>query len=216
MPNDLSHAMAPSFEGLPLTRLDDAGVTAAIQSKLFEELAPTSNFAKVIALDIIQVEVDIMRLRQAKAELQRTLDDGRINYSSHSHFTQRFRGKLISDIMRGRGGIKLRVAVVLGCYGETLSDVRARAFRRHAEITQKIDAQLERFERRRRNLARDLDLYQSSRARVIEAPGWVAARRVPAAHQPAVLLTRATPSTQQVHRPKRVSGAPRATRAATG
>ena len=97
MPNDLSHAMAPSFEGLPLTRLDDAGVTAAIQSKLFEELAPTSNFAKVIALDIIQVEVDIMRLRQAKAdvidgalkaELQRTLDDGRINYSSHSHFTQ--------------------------------------------------------------------------------------------------------------------------------
>ena len=26
MPNDLSQRMAPSFEGLPLTRLDDAGV----------------------------------------------------------------------------------------------------------------------------------------------------------------------------------------------
>ena len=179
MLNDLCHAMAPSFEGLPLTQLDDADVIKAIQSELYEELAPTSNFAKVIALDIIQVEVDIMRLRQAKAdvidgalkaELQKTLDEGQIQYSSHSHFTHRFRGKLISDIMRGRGGIKLRVAVVLGCYGETLPDVRARAFRRHAEITQKIDAQLERFERRRRNLARDLDLYQSSRARVIEAP----------------------------------------------
>ena len=73
--------------------------------------------------------------------------------------------------MRGRGGISLRVAVgPLDTTARHSQDVRARAFRRHAEATQKIDAQLERFERRRRNLARDLDLYQSSRARVIEAP----------------------------------------------
>ena len=58
---------------------------------------------------------------------------------------------------------------MLRYYGETLSGLRARAFRRHAEATQKIDVQLERFERRRRNLRRDLDLYQSARAQVIEA-----------------------------------------------
>ena len=69
MPHNLSQALAPSFEGLPLTCLDDTGVFKAIQARLFEELAPASNFAKVIALDIIQVEVDIMRLRQAKADV---------------------------------------------------------------------------------------------------------------------------------------------------
>ena len=178
MPNSLSQALAPSFEGLPLTCLDDTGVLKAIQARLFEELGPASNFAKVIALDIIQVELDIMRLRQAKAdvidgalkaELTQLLENVRIRHSNHTHFTNRFQRKLVSDILRGRKGISRRVETVLRYYGETLSGLRARAFRRHMDATQKIDAQLERFERRRRNLRRDLDLYQSARAQVIEA-----------------------------------------------
>ena len=178
MLHNLSQALAPSFEGLPLTCLDDTGLLKIVQARLFEELAPASNFAKVIALDIIQVEVDIMRLRQAKAdvidgalkaELTQLLENGRIRHSNHTHFTQRFQRKLVSDILRGRDRISRRVETVLRYYGETLSGLRARAFRRHAEATQKIDVQLERFERRRRNLRRDLDLYQSARAQVIEA-----------------------------------------------
>jgi hypothetical protein len=149
-----------------------------LQARLFEELAPASNFAKVIALDIIQVEVDNMRLRQAKAdvidgaleaELTQLFEYGRIRHSHHTHFTNRFRRKLVSDILRGRDRISGRVETVLRYYGETLSGLRARAFRRHMDVSQKIDVQLERFERRRRNLRRDLDLYQSARAQVIEA-----------------------------------------------
>ena len=45
MPKSLSQALAPSFEGLPLTCLDDTGVLKVIQARLFEELAPASNFA---------------------------------------------------------------------------------------------------------------------------------------------------------------------------
>ena len=178
MPHNLSQALAPSFEGLPLTCLDDTDGLQTMQARLFEELAPASNFAKVIALDIIQVEVDIMRLRQAKAdvidgalkaELTQLLENGRIRHSTHTHFTHRFQRKLVSDILRGRDSISRRVETILRYYGETLPGLRAKAFRRHAEATQKIDTQLERFERRRRNLRRDLDLYQSARAQVIEA-----------------------------------------------
>ena len=178
MPNDLSHSLAPSFEGLPSTCLDDAGVVAAVTEKLFAELAPASNFAKVIALDIIQVELDVMRLRQAKAdvvdgalkaELASLLQHGQIKIGHHTHFTHRFQGKLVADVMRGRLGISGRLGTVLRYYGETVSGLRARAFRRHIDVSQKIDAQLERLERRRRNLRRDLDLYQSARAQVIEA-----------------------------------------------
>ena len=178
MPNSLSQALTPNFEGLPMTCLDDTGVLKAIQARLFEELAPASNFAKVIALDIIQVEVDIMRLRQAKAdvidgalkaELTQLLENVRIRHSTHTHFSYRFQRKLVSDILRGRDRISRRVETVLRYYGETLSGLRAKAFRRHMDVSQKIDAQLERFERRRRNLRRDLDLYQSARAQVIEA-----------------------------------------------
>ena len=178
MPHNLSQALAPSFEGLPLTCLDDTGLLKVVQARLFEELAPASNFAKVIALDIIQVEVDIMRLRQAKAdvidgaleaELTQLFEHGRIRHSHHTHFTRRFQRKLVSDILRGRDRISGRVEAVLRYYGETLSGLRARAFRRHMDVSQKIDVQLERFERRRRNLRRDLDLYQSARAQLIEA-----------------------------------------------
>ena len=178
MPNDLSHSLAPSFEGLPSNRLDDPRVVEVITEKLFAELSPTSNFAKVIALDIIQVELDVMRLRQAKAdvvdgalkaELAQTLKYGKVDLGHHTHFTYRFQGKLVADVMRGRPGIARRLETVLHYYGETPSGLRARAFRRHMDVSQKIDAQLERLERRRRNLRRDLDLYQSARAQVIEA-----------------------------------------------
>ena len=178
MPNDLSQALAPSFEGLPSTCLDDAGVVAAVTKKLFEELSPASNFAKVIALDIIQVELDVMRLRQAKAdvvdgalkaELSYILSSGTIKIGQHTHFMHRFQGKLVADVMGGRPGISRRLATVLRYYGETVSSLRARAFRRHMDVSQKIDTQLERLERRRRNLRRDLDLYQSARAQIIEA-----------------------------------------------
>lgn len=178
MPNDLSHSLAPSFEGLPSTCLDDAGVVATVTEKLFAELAPRSNFAKVIALDIIQVEIDILRMRQAKAdvvdgalkaEFKHLLHQGSVSVGKHTHFIRRFRDKLVSDVMRGRAGISWRVETVLRYFRETLSGLRAKTYRRHADVTQKMDLQLERLERRRRNLRRDFDLYQSSRAQIIEA-----------------------------------------------
>ena len=179
MPNDLSHSLAPSFEGLPSNRLDDPGVVAAVTKKLFAELNPASNFAKVIALDIIQVELDVMRLRQAKsdvadgalkAELASLLYNGQIKIGfHHGRLKYKFQLKLVADVIRGRPGVARRLETVLRYYGETPSGLRARAFRRHMDVSQKIDAQLERLERRRRNLRRDLDLYQSARAQVIEA-----------------------------------------------
>lgn len=178
MPNDLSHAFASSFEGLPSNLFDDPKVVDIVTQRLFAELNPTSSFAKVIVLDIIQIELDVMRLRQAKAdvvdgalraEFSQTLKYGKIELGHHTHFTHRFQGKLIADVMRGRPGITRRLETVLRYYGEAPSALRARAFRRHMDVSQKIDIQLERLERRRRRLWRDLEVYQSTRAKVIAA-----------------------------------------------
>jgi len=176
MPNDLAPALAPNYDTLPTTKLDDEATLNAVCDRLLQEMGPTSSYALALAQDIIQIEMDILRLRQAKADvadgaLRTTLDHlfhwGDIKIGRHTDFM--YGQKLTADIMRGRRGISRRLKTVLHYFGQSLADIRAKAFKSHMDVTHRIETQLERFERRRRNLRRDFDLYQSTHAQIIEA-----------------------------------------------
>lgn len=142
-------------------------------------LNPSCPVSQSLALDITAIETDIRRLRQAKADVIDQALHVEVLEVLERRNKQRFRGtvpsseahrtKLISDVMRGRPGIQRRLAVVLNRLGETPEALRARVYFRHMEVAQKIDQQLDRLERRRRSLMKDLELYQSARAKLIVA-----------------------------------------------
>ena len=179
MPNTTQPAPLQPDNWLPVTGLDRPAGLKQFQDQMMTALNPSCPVSQSLALDITSIETDIRRLRQAKAdvidqafhtevwEILERRNKRRIASTVISSDAQR--AKLISDVLRGRPGIQRRLAIVLNRLNETPETLRAKVYFRHMEVTQKIDQQLDRLERRRRSLMKDLELYQSARAKLIVA-----------------------------------------------
>ena len=179
MPNTTQPTPPQTDSWLPVTGLDRPAGLPQFQDEMMAALNPSCPVSQSLALDITAIETDIRRLRQAKADVIDQALHVEVLEVLERRNRQRFKGtvpsseahrkKLIADVLRGRPGIQRRLAVVLNRLGETPETLRARVYFRHMEVTQRIDQQLDRLERRRRSLTKDLELYQSARAKLIVA-----------------------------------------------
>jgi hypothetical protein len=180
LPNTTQPAPLQPDSWLPVTGLDRPAGLKQFQDQMMTALNPSCPVSQSLALDITGIETDIRRLRQAKADvidqaLHATLRTMLATNKLGSYFVREVfkfeasKTKLISDVLRGRPGIQRRLAIVLNRLDETPETLRAKVYFRHMEVTQKIDQQLDRLERRRRSLTKDLELYQSARAKLIVA-----------------------------------------------
>ena len=180
MPNTRQPAPRQTNNWLPVTGLDRPAGLKQFQDQMMTALNPSCPISQSLALDITGVETDIRRLRQAKADvIDQALHETLLKMLARNNFGDIFTRKvfkfetsltkLISDVLRGRPGIQRRLTIVLNRLDETPETLRAKVYFRHMEVTQKIDQQLDRLERRRRNLMKDLELYQSAQAKLIVA-----------------------------------------------
>lgn len=162
---------------LPLSCVDDACVMRHLERSLMAELAPSSMVGTMLARDLVQIEFDIMRLRQARIDVERQALSAQIKtafentrHGSTYYYGLRRLDKFITDFLGPRTDISRRNAFILDYFEIDLDSIRALAFRRDMEITNKIEDRLDKLEKRRRLLRRDYDVFASDQAQVIEAP----------------------------------------------
>ena len=136
-------------------RADDPQALAELEQILTGELAPATPIAAMLARDLVQLEVDIIKLRQARRDIegQALAEQVRSAFERSSHNRVFFYGllqfdKFLTDLLGPRRDID----------------------RRNADLTFKIDERLEKMEKRRRLLRRDYDVFASDQAQLIEPP----------------------------------------------
>ena len=158
-------------------RADDPQALAELEQILMEELAPATPIAAMLARDLVQLEIDIIKLRQARRDIeaQALAEQVRSAFERSHHVRAFYYGllqfdKFLADLLGPRRDIDRRNAFILKYFRVDLNAMRVAAFRRNADLTFKIDERLEKMEKRRRLLRRDLDVFASDRARLIEAP----------------------------------------------
>ena len=142
-----------------------------------EELAPATPIAAMLARDLVQLEIDIVKLRQARRDIegQALAEQVRSAFERSHHDRAFYYGllqfdKFLADLMGPRRDIDRRNAFILTYFKVDFDALRVAAFRRNADLTFKIDERLEKMEKRRRLLRRDYDVFASDRAQLIKAP----------------------------------------------
>lgn len=158
-------------------RADDPQALAELEQILTDELAPTTPIAAMIARDLVQLEIDIIKLRQARRDIERQALAEQVrsafersNHDRAFYYSLLLFDKFLADFLGPRRDIGRRNAFILSYFGVDFDALRDAAFRRNADLTFKIDERLEKIEKRRRLLRRDYDVFASDRARLIEAP----------------------------------------------
>lgn len=158
-------------------RADDPQALAELEQILTQELAPATPIAAMLARDLVQLEVDIIKLRQARRdiEMQALAEQVRSAFERSNHDRVFFYGllqfdKFLADLLGPRRDIDRRNAFILKYFRVDFDALRVAAFRRNADLTFKIDERLEKMEKRRRLLRRDYDVFASDQAQLIEPP----------------------------------------------
>ena len=150
-------------------RSDDPQALAELEQILTDELAPATPIADMLARDLVQLEIDIVKLRQALAEQVRSAFERSRHDRAFYYGLLQF-DKFLADLLGPRRDIDRRNAIILKCFRVDFDALRVAAFRRNADLTFKIDERLEKMEKRRRLLRRDYDVFASDQAQLIEAP----------------------------------------------
>ena len=158
-------------------RADDPQALAELEQILTNELAPATPIAAMLARDLVQLEVDIVKLRQARRDIeaQALAEQVRAAFERSHHDRVFYYGllqfeKFLTDLLGPRRDIGRRNAFILKYFKVDFEALRVAAFRRNADLMFKIDERLEKIEKRRRLLRRDYDVFASDRALIIEAP----------------------------------------------
>ena len=158
-------------------RADNPQALAELEHILTEELAPATPIAAMLARDLVQLEIDIIKLRQARRDIegQALAEQVRSAFERSNHDRVFFYGllkfdKFLADLLGPRPDIDRRNAFILKYFRVDFDALRVAAFRRNADLTFKIDERLEKMEKRRRLLRRDYDVFASDQAQLIEPP----------------------------------------------
>ena len=158
-------------------RADDPQALAELEQILTDELAPATPIAAMLARDLVQLEIDIVKLRQARRDIeaQALAEQVRSAFERSNHDRVFFYGllqfdKFLADLLGPRRDIDRRNAFILKYFKVDFDALRVAAFRRNADLTFKIDERLEKMEKRRRLLRRDYDVFASDKAQLIEPP----------------------------------------------
>ena len=156
-------------------RADDPPALAELEQILTDELAPATPIAAMLARDLVQLEIDIIKLRQARRDIeaQAIAEQVRSAFEHSNHDRVFFYGllqfdKFLADLLGPRRDIDRRNAFILKYFRVDFDALRVAAFRRNADLTIKIDERLEKMEKRRRLLRRDYDVFASDQAQLIE------------------------------------------------
>ena len=178
MPKDYTPAVRQIQTPTTQTRrADGPQALAELEQILTDELAPATPIAAMLARDLVQLEVDIIKLRQARRDIdaQALAEQVRAAFERSHHDRVFYYGllqfdKFLADLLGPRRDISRRNAFILKYFKVDFEALRVAAFRRNADLMFKIDERLEKMEKRRRLLRRDYDVFASDRARIIEAP----------------------------------------------
>lgn len=158
-------------------RADNPQALAELEQILTDELAPATPIAAMLARDLVQLEIDIIKLRQARRDIegQTLAEQVRSAFERSNHDRVFFYSllqfdKFLVDLLGPRRDIDRRNAFILKYFKVDFDALRVAAFRRNADLTFKIDERLEKKEKRRRLLRRDYDVFASDQAQLIEPP----------------------------------------------
>ena len=176
MPKDYTPAVRRiEIQPTQTRRTDDPQALAEIEQILTQELAPATPIAAMLARDLVQLEIDIIKLRQARRDIeaQAIAEQVRSAFERSNHDRTFYYGllqfdKFLADLLGPRRDIDRRNACILKYFRVDFNALRVAAFRRNADLTFKIDERLEKMEKRRRLLRRDYDVFASDQAQLIE------------------------------------------------